>query len=40
MLHAFFHKKRLKGEWFGLSDLDIKYIDEAMLNIDEVLTNG
>jgi hypothetical protein len=29
-LHAFFKKKRLEGEWFRLTDVDIAYIDEAL----------
>jgi hypothetical protein len=29
-LHAFFKKKRLEGEWFELTDVDIAYIDEAL----------
>ena len=37
MLHAFFHKKRLRGEWFRLHEADLKYIDEAMENVNEVL---
>ena len=37
MLHAFFHKKRIRGEWFNLSADDLRYIDDAMLAVDEVL---
>jgi hypothetical protein len=29
-LHSFFKKKRLEGEWFKLTDVDIAYIDEAL----------
>lgn len=29
-LHLFFTKKRLEGEWFRLTDVDIAYIDEAL----------
>ena len=39
MLHAFFHKKRLQGEWFSLDAVDLRYIDNAMSSVDEVL-NG
>jgi hypothetical protein len=37
MLHAFFHKKRIRGEWFRLDNVDLQYIDNAMDNIEEVL---
>ena len=37
LLHAFFIKKKIRGEWFRLSELDLSYIDEAMNNIDEVM---
>lgn len=37
MLHAFFHKKRIRGEWFKLDDTDLAYIDDAMASVDEVL---
>jgi hypothetical protein len=37
MLHAFFHKKRVRGEWFRLDDTDLNYIDDAMTCVDEVL---
>jgi hypothetical protein len=30
MLHSFFKKKRIRGEWFRLTDIDISYIDEAL----------
>ena len=30
MLHAFFHKKRMSGEWFCLNDVDLEYIDSAL----------
>jgi hypothetical protein len=39
MLHSFFHKKRLRGEWFKLDAVDMQYIDDAMNYVDEVL-NG
>jgi len=39
MLHSFFHKKRLCGEWFKLNATDLQYIDEAMCVVDEVV-NG
>jgi hypothetical protein len=29
-LHAFFGKKRLEGEWFTLSYVDLNYIEEAL----------
>lgn len=29
-LHIFFKKKRLEGEWFKFTEMDIKYLDEAM----------
>jgi hypothetical protein len=31
-LHLFFTKKRLRGEWFRLTDIDLAYIDEALLS--------
>lgn len=31
-LHAFFGKKRLEGEWFKLSYVDLNYIEEALGN--------
>ncbi len=31
-LHAFFGKKRLEGEWFKLSHVDLNYIEEALGN--------
>jgi len=37
MLHAFFHKKRIRGEWFRLNEVDLQYIDDAMCTIDEVV---
>ena len=37
MLHSFFHKKRLRGEWFNLNEMDIKYIDDAMDSVNEIL---
>lgn len=39
MLHAFFHKKRIRGEWFNLTAQDIQYIDDALESVDEVI-NG
>lgn len=30
MLHAFFDKYRVNGEWFRLTELDIAYIDGAL----------
>lgn len=33
MLHSFFDKKRLRGEWFKLDDLDIAYIDAANFTV-------
>jgi predicted GIY-YIG superfamily endonuclease len=38
MLHSFFHKKRLMGEWFRLNEIDLTYIDESLSNIDYVLS--
>jgi len=37
MLHAFFYKKRMCGEWFRLDSVDLKYIDDAMCVVDEVV---
>jgi hypothetical protein len=31
-LHSFFSKKRLEGEWFKLSYVDLNYIEEALGN--------
>lgn len=39
MLHSFFFRKRLEGEWFRLDSLDISYIDSALENVSEVV-NG
>lgn len=39
MLHAFFYKKRMAGEWFRLSGEDIQYIENAVFDAVEVL-NG
>jgi len=39
MLHAFFHKKRLKGEWFRLNEVDLQYIDDALEGVEDIL-NG
>lgn len=39
MLHAFFHKKRMQGEWFRLDAVDFKYIDDAMNSVGEMI-NG
>ena len=40
MLHAFFHKKRIRGEWFNLDERDIAYIDSAMDCVDKEINNG
>jgi predicted GIY-YIG superfamily endonuclease len=37
MLHAFFHKKRVRGEWFRLESRDLEYIDDAMDSFNEVV---
>jgi hypothetical protein len=39
MLHIFFNKKHVRGEWFRLDEKDLQYIDDALSNVDEVI-NG
>lgn len=37
MLHSYFFKKKVRGEWFRLSDTDLEFISEVMENIDAVI---
>jgi hypothetical protein len=37
MLHSFFYKKRVRGEWFKLDQADINYIKNALGNVCDVV---